>query len=365
VAFALAEPDGFRCDACGATGRHPPEVASQLRGAQALLSRTDAASRQLGAMQRFSLRASGALIGVYLFLFVLALVPAGCSAGCAVVQSVGGTPAGTLMMGVWPAILLVGGVLGLLSMVRTRRRLREATAAIPPAAPGAPARCRVCGGPLEPRATDVIVRCGYCAADCVVTKGVLDELRTRLRLTTDRWGDMVLRSATAIGSGLAGLVLLPLALLLLPVACYLCIASVFVFYLDQREDPPDRTVRYVVERVPRVELSCVGEVERQAGGQRAFFGFYPREHDGAQSYARALEPPLPETIAVEELVGHTVFAQVPSRGFGEERWTVTGAFAPPLHDGNLLRLRSESDGNVQRVELGRTMVCFPAGEPTP
>jgi len=363
LAFSLSQPEGFQCDACGARGRHPPEIVEQLRKADELLRQGHAQHRQFDGVQRFSLNASGILLGLYLFIFFAAMVPAGCSAGCALVQSVGGTPAGVMMMGLPPVILFSSGILGLLILLRTRRSLREKSAAIPPSAPGAPARCRVCGGPLESTVTDVIVRCPYCAADSVVTRGVLAGLQGKLQLATGHYSDVVSRSATAIGSGLAGLVLFPTAVLIVPVVSFLGVASLFSFYIDDRQDPPDLSARYVVETVPRVDLECIGLV-RQSGGQpsRISFGFYPYEVGDSSAYTRTLVNGAapPRVVPVTDFVGRTVhWAEVtdPLRG---RRWTVVGAFKPPLHNGNVLRLQAEDQPSIQKtVELGRAMVCFP------
>ena len=330
------------------------------------MRRSDARNRQFDGLQRFSLRASGVLLGIYLFVFFLAMVPAGCSAGCALVHSVGGTPGGVLMMGLPPVILFTSGVLGLLILLRTRRTLRDKSAAIPPAAPGAPAGCRVCGGPLESTATDVIVRCTYCAADSVVTRGVLAGLRGRLQLTTGHYSDVVSRSAAAIGSGLAGLVLFPAAVLVVPVLSFLAVASLFAFYIDDREDPPDLSARYVVEPVPRVDLECIGLVAL-SGGQpsRISFGFYPIEIGDSSAYTRLLVggPAPARMVPITDFVGRAVYWAELTDPLRERRWTVTGAFKPPLHNGNVLRLQPEDQSATQKtVEIGRDMVCFPPGE---
>ncbi|RLB49722.1 MAG: hypothetical protein DRJ42_20445 [Deltaproteobacteria bacterium] len=365
LAFTLGQPEEFRCDACGTQGRHPPEVVEQLRKADDLLRQSDARNRQFDGVQRFSLRASGVLLGIYLFVFFVAMVPAGCSAGCAVVHSVGGTPAGVMMMGLPPVILFTSGVLGLLILLWTRRSLREKSAAIPPAAPGAPARCRVCGGPLESTATDVIVRCPYCGADSVVTRGVLAGLHGRLQLATGHYSDVVSRSATAIGSGLAGLVLFPAAVLVVPVVSFLAVASLFTFYIDDREDPPDLSARYVVETVPGVNLECIGLVGRSGGRPSISFGFYPREIGDSGAYTRSLvNGAAPgRMVPITDFVGRTVYWAPSMDPLRERRWTVTGAFKPPLHNGNVLRLQPEDRPATQNtVEIGRAMVCFPPGE---
>jgi hypothetical protein len=91
-----------------------------------------------------------------------------------------GGPAGALM-GLGMLSQLGGIVLGMALMYRaaSRRYLRHVRPRIlarAPERPGAPARCRICGGPIEVRGS-AFVACGFCGSTNLVTPELVHECR--------------------------------------------------------------------------------------------------------------------------------------------------------------------------------------------
>lgn len=77
---------------------------------------------------------------------------------------------------------IFGGVtVGFLwSMREYIREVRPAVEARAPRAVGSPMRCRACGGDLPQGGNGGFVRCGYCAAENLVTDAIAKERETRL-----------------------------------------------------------------------------------------------------------------------------------------------------------------------------------------
>lgn len=71
-------------------------------------------------------------------------------------------------------IVVVGGLI-MYALKRTRARVEQACAAVPPAVPGAPPGCHVCGAdlPAVDLSRQAVVRCKYCQADNVIRPEVM------------------------------------------------------------------------------------------------------------------------------------------------------------------------------------------------
>jgi hypothetical protein len=178
------------CAACGFHGPPPHDVSSALRAAGAMLRGLDVRRRQLSDAQRAAVLRADARRGRYLVVWLVVSVLYGGCAGC------GGTmielgDRGTKMIGslftVPFVLMLVTGGLCLVWLSRSGNAIRLACAAIPPAAPGEPAACRVCGAPVVVPGGAAFARCGYCAADNLVEPRALDLVRGRQAMAFDAY----------------------------------------------------------------------------------------------------------------------------------------------------------------------------------
>jgi len=75
----------------------------------------------------------------------------------------------------WACVPLIALAVGLAIWLiwRRQRQLEQSCAAVPPAAPGEPASCHVCGGPVAAADGQAVVRCRFCQADNIVLPRVL------------------------------------------------------------------------------------------------------------------------------------------------------------------------------------------------
>ncbi|MBL8112127.1 MAG: hypothetical protein JNK60_04535 [Acidobacteria bacterium] len=174
----------------------------RLEAAASLLAREEKATRQLAGRAR-----SAALDGrrgrrLFTVVAVLVLLP----------TALATLAAGGLLLGqevpsyslfAFACLPLAATALTLVFTGRfvsaSHEALATASAAQAPDRPGEPARCRVCGAPLE-SGSPGIARCGFCAADNVVTPAALARtvhlsIADLARLEAD-----VLAAARAVGS---------------------------------------------------------------------------------------------------------------------------------------------------------------------
>jgi len=176
--LSLAAPDAMSCRACGYAGAPPEGVAERLRAAGQLLSGLAAKERQLSDSQKRMVSSGAHRLTAFASLSMAVTVPfLGCAiwGGVGVLQSDAPTPHVAALTGLFvlPLLIVVAvAILGLRRMGAQARTLRATCAASPPPAPGAPAGCHVCGGPLE-HAAEPFVRCGFCAADNFVGEEAL------------------------------------------------------------------------------------------------------------------------------------------------------------------------------------------------
>lgn len=179
---SLATPHAITCGACGFEGKPPPDVVARLEAANEVLGREVERDRQLTDIQRRAVQVGSKGEGAVLAVSLVLTAPFLLMIASSVVRGLG-------MGGAEGRRLLVGGcayiptvvVLSVLawfafrSVRAMRRELEARCAAVPPLAPGQPARCRVCGGPVSPQGVERVARCPYCRADNLLDPSVLSE----------------------------------------------------------------------------------------------------------------------------------------------------------------------------------------------
>lgn len=201
---SLATPDLIACDACHHRGPPGPELSRELRAAAEALWQADAADRQLTGAQRLNV-ASARSYFVFLFvglgavLLPLALLAGGCVALFGTTESFEPASLLFILVGTLPLGLGLGASFMALRHVHRRGvALAERCAAVPPSAEGQPARCHVCGGPLEVHAKQGIVRCGFCRADNVVSRSILSRLGAKRQARVGQLLEQVQGEARAL-----------------------------------------------------------------------------------------------------------------------------------------------------------------------
>lgn len=208
-AFPLT-PDRVSCRACRYDGPPKPEVVAQLRDAGARLGAASAhEARQVGAVH-----AAGVLsllhnrTRLHRLLWVL-LLPFGLLGTCTVFATVIDDPNYTLALICAVPLLLFGAAMlfGSRYLDAQARKLATAIGAIPPATPGAPAQCHLCGASLPPATNESpIARCRHCGTDNVASPELLDDIVKRRRTTIGAFerdlagqaSNMAIRSASAV-----------------------------------------------------------------------------------------------------------------------------------------------------------------------
>lgn len=256
------------CNACSFQGAPPPAVSAGLRAAGAMLRGLDVRRRQLSDAQRaVVLRADTRRLRYLVVWLVISVLYGGC-AGCGGMMIELGDR-GTKMVGSLLAVpfvlMLLAGALCLVWLSRSNRTFRLACAAIPPAAPGEPACCRVCGAPVVVPGGAAFARCGYCAADNLVEAGALELVRGRQMVTFDAYeahvrsraqdADLVATASTTLVIA-ASFVVPPLAFVLW---------SLGVDQWQAHQTQPDETIDYVIVD-DGAGVSCVGTLEKEWGG---------------------------------------------------------------------------------------------------
>lgn len=356
--LSVASPDRLRCPACHYDGPPPPAIAEQLHRAAALLSQQDARQRQLSGLQRRVISSGVFGTAVYLAALFLALSP---FALCLFFWTLGASGGervdwrGAFMCAT--PVLLVGafGVSGLLFLRRQIAKLRACLAAFPPPAPGEPAGCYVCGGPIPTHEGVAFVRCPYCAADNLVDPKLLATLGVRREAILDGFErDIGHRSEIArqaLRSSLRGLALG--AVLALPVTFGLsCLLS---FVLTQVETEPDDELEYALVESPAGR--CVARVTPY-DGHPDWMRLEPGGWLGAAPFAPARPRAIVSTLRARELVG----LRVRSVERSEHDLTVVRALGTALSGRNRLELRAD-DGAVRHAPV--TEVCLVEGAVSP
>jgi hypothetical protein len=270
----LATPDRLRCPSCSFDGAPDAESAVRLRGAAEILSATAAKERQLGDRQRRALVSAGRAVGCVAPLLAIVLLLLLVLAVMAVVD-VGkpreeGTPRAVFAIvevSVFVASAAAAG-LGLRTVRRSRRRLRDACAAVPSAFPGEPATCHCCGGPLV-AGDGSFARCGYCQADNLLEQDVMQRAAAHRASSTSDLVEQVqteTRSVALASASTLGRVMLVtvVTFLAIPFAAGFIITG--IHYAFPLEVDAARTYAFV----PTAGSSCVVRAATAPAGTPTF-----------------------------------------------------------------------------------------------
>ncbi|XXT19538.1 hypothetical protein WME94_55880 [Sorangium sp. So ce429] len=331
---SLASPDLMACAACHYRGPPPAAAAQGLRAAAHVVLQTDVRRRQLSDALRRALVTASQRHARLLVVFALASVPITGFAALILLglwvspDTDGDVVTGGMVVASW--LGTVGAGAAVLALVRRRqRRIEEACAARPPAAPGEPAACHVCGAPLG-GGDGAVARCGFCAADNLVSPAVLERVRARQVVVLQSLEQAVSAELASFGRATSGAAAAVVATaLVVPVAVFiLAIAAVLVG--EWRRPPVDAAVRYAVVSTPLGQ--CVGKLSPGADGGAVvrFGGFRRAELPEEQALAPGASI---EAVSPRALVGRAVTAK---QGAG----VVAEVFSSPL-TGNSAEVRRE------------------------
>ena len=267
IPLSLATPERVACAACGFAGAPPPDVRERLAAAAQILGSIHARERQLTGQQQRALTSSrGAAIGYWLTTALVGLPLLACG-GLGSFFALGAQEAsfsGAALSLAPLGLFVVAAILGQRWVNRRYSALRIACAALPPAGPGQPAACHVCGAPLA-QGTSAIARCGHCAADNVVAPDALAAAAASRATAASDFEGAVRREAT-----LTRTVARQATLAILVSAIGAPFFTVVVFLvgaavLSQVEGPLDATYRYGV--VATGAGDCVARVYPRTDGK--------------------------------------------------------------------------------------------------
>lgn len=165
-----------------------------------VLQREDVRSRQLSDTQKRELR--DAKLALLKFWGVLSLVTLPWllgAAGCVAVSSDMQWWV-VAIVGFGPLVIrLATGAVGSALLAKRKRLLEAACTALPPLAPGEPARCHVCGGPLRNDPHEYVEMCGFCHADNIVAPAILARVQGRQAMVLHAHARVVSHEALALG----------------------------------------------------------------------------------------------------------------------------------------------------------------------
>ncbi|AUX48893.1 hypothetical protein SOCE26_104360 [Sorangium cellulosum] len=353
---SLASPDLMACAACHYRGPPPADASHGLRAAAHVLFQTDVRRRQLSEALRRTLATASRRHARLLVVFALAAVPV--TGFCAVMllgMWVSPNTEGNLVMGAMTVAAWLGTVgtgAAVLAFVRRRqRRIEEACAARPPAAPGEPAACHVCGAPLDggDGGGGVIARCGFCAADNLVAPAVLERARARQVVLLRSFEQAVSAELAAFSRATSGAAAAVVAIALAVPAAVVVIAMIVVITAESRRVPADVTVRYVVVGTPVGQ--CVGKIAvRKDGSTVVLFSSFRRDELPEE---QLIAPGSPiEDLAPGSFVGRAVTS---TRGAG----VVVEVFSSPL-TGNTAEVRRDDGTSFNSSIAGLCLDARPA-----
>jgi hypothetical protein len=196
----------MRCRACGYAGAPPAGIEARLRAAGQALLGLEVRRRQLSSSQRRMVVSGRYRVAWFLGAAFVVGAPFACCGSALLTASVqeGRSDYVGVMVAVMfvaPAVIMAAVIAVALWLVARRAEaLRAAMAAIPAAVPGEPAACHVCGGPVPVDGVSPFSRCGFCAADNLVTEGALAR-NVELRVTQlDGYAAAVQRDAAGVGA---------------------------------------------------------------------------------------------------------------------------------------------------------------------
>lgn len=298
--LTLAEPNRLRCPSCGYDGASPPGVAAHLGAAAEQLFRDRERARQLGNAQR-RLIASGFWSSVvYVALGLAVLIPCPCCLWLAFRPDEAFDAADFSCIAVPVLVSLLGLAGGLVVIARARRRLAEACAAVPPAGPGEPAGCHVCGGPVAPDPGSPFARCPYCKADNLVDPSLLARWRVRRERAHDHYEEVARRESGGVGRAFTWSMVALVGLTGAGPVLGALIGIVIAVSVDYVEDEPVDAARYTVVDTPVGR--CIASVTND-DGPLTYMAFAPTVTDDVGSYPDARPAAEIPTFGWRELEG--------------------------------------------------------------
>lgn len=292
----------MRCPGCGYLGPPPAEALRPLHHVARVLAGIDQRERQLTAAQRRTLLLGRSGSGCFVVLALLLGAPFACLTLLTLFTLLGGRgELSDAVVGLVPLLAFLSAVLvlGLWAKV-SRAALERAAVAFPPAAPGEPASCHTCGGPV-PVGAEPLVRCAYCGADNLVEARALQRAGSRRDLILDAWEVDIEREARATASTnrLATALLVPAAIFF-PVGAFL----VGVAVLMSIERPAVESVEYV-EHTTAAGQPCIARLLRDGAGGRIDWDYSPPAGEKNESQPA---PPQPRTFRASSVVGRELVA---------------------------------------------------------
>lgn len=346
----LSAPDRFRCPACGYDGAPPAEVTAQLRSARAVLERRDVRARQLSGVQRRLIGSGFVGTAAYLGAVGLAVAPFLCCFWFWLFDDRGPTDFVAGFMTATPIVLIaVFGGSGLLFLRRRLGHVRASLAAFPPSAPGEPAGCHVCGGPVTAREDAAFARCPYCGADNLVDSKALANLGARRAEVLEGFASEVEHRAAiarqALRSSFRGLGLG--ALVAVPTTC--CLTFVVYTVLSQTESEPYDELEYALVEAPRGR--CVARVRAHVTDE-ALVSIRGHDWEGAGELTERRPRDAVPTFGARALSGLRVRSAANTE-HGD--WTVERVVGTSGTAENRLHLRAD-DGFLRHAMV--TEVCL-------
>ncbi len=186
------------------------------------------------------------------------------TSGVLVVLAAPGVIVPTFSSWATPLSILAGvaavAVLGRIALGGMRRRiavLEDSWAATPPVAPGEPAACHVCGGPVVAGDDPAVARCPYCGADNLVDHDVLERVARASSAVVTNLDRAIEEQASSLAdvmgethtSLLALLVTIPIVAPVFTLASSLVVGSI--------ETPFDSSARYGFGKSYGTKCACV------------------------------------------------------------------------------------------------------------
>lgn len=344
----LASLRGVRCRACGFEGPPPPEVMQRLEVAQRELAQVDIRTRQLDAHARAAIgRALRVRWGVVIAQVVgglpfVALGVLGIVMGIQHDGPVSNRVTGSFFINVPMILYAAVGYRLHMVVVRARKELLAACAAVPPERPGEPAACAVCGAPLLSRGVDPIVRCAHCSADNVVHPAAMAQASAMKSMDLDAL-------TFALRSRAAGILATARRVTLATVAAVFgtpFVAFFTVLFSLLAANQLERLVRLAPLELPRyawVETKrggrCVGMIAREGDKTRAHFMDNDRLGPNPMTLDEDTAADLPR-FAAGALVGQRVRTSSGAVGI------VRGVYGAPVTNRESFVLDTGERGNV-------------------
>jgi DNA-directed RNA polymerase subunit RPC12/RpoP len=316
---SIASPTVLRCPACRFTGPMPAEAAHHLMAAGQMLFHANVRERQLSFAQQRTLAARGSQNLVFFLVLGVSAFPTMCMAiaqvGVTIDEVHDDWLAGCLFL-VTPFFVVVGAGLALWSwMSKRRKQLEDACTASPPAAPGEPCGCHVCGAPLTTTHASAVTRCGHCGADNVVSAPALARATARRHYILQGYEEHLRRELLTVNqvANKATMLSFASALLLPPATLVLLILIVLPLIMIKRPVDPD--VLYVVKRLARGD--CLGKVTPKRGAGRGFKLSFGAVSGNEEQYIDAPSLSGMQKLHAQDLVGKRVVTKAGESGVVE------------------------------------------------